>query len=116
MIGVLVIILCALLTVSGQALWKVTFNHVAFNLNWAFLSYVLTSKTFYLGTIAYIVATCIWFYALSKYDLSYVSPLMSLTYIFALVIGYFAFGEVISLNKIIGVFLILSGAALITIR
>jgi len=47
--------------------------------------------------------------ALSRVDLSYAYPFLSISYVLVLMAGYFWFGEVVSASRIIGVALICCG-------
>ena len=62
-----------------------------------------------LGFMCYGVSAVLWLDVLSKLDFSLAFPLVSLTYVFSLVIGRFVFHETISLQRIVGVLLILGG-------
>jgi len=112
--SIICMVICSALTVGGQVLWKVSFNGLDFKLSLAFVMKVFSMWTFWLGTSLYVLATLLWFYALSKYDLSYIAPLMSLTYIFSLLAGAVVFHEVIGFTKVIGVCCIMMGAFLVT--
>jgi drug/metabolite transporter (DMT)-like permease len=51
----------------------------------------------------------LWLDVLSKLDFSMAFPMVSLTYVFSLVIGRFVFHETVSLSRVVGVVLILGG-------
>lgn len=68
---------------------------------------LLAGLTFYgLGALAYILL-------LTRVDLSIAGPSVALIYIFSVLLGYFAFGEPIPLNRIVGLGLIVSGVILL---
>jgi len=54
-----------------------------------------------------------WMKALTKEDLSYVYPMASLSYVIAMFFSYFLFKEPITLNKWIGIILIIGGVIFI---
>jgi len=54
-----------------------------------------------------------WMKALTKEDLSYVYPMVSLSYVVVLLYSYFLFKEPITLNKWIGIILIIGGVIFI---
>jgi drug/metabolite transporter (DMT)-like permease len=56
----------------------------------------------------------LWFYVLSKMELSRAYPLVSLGYIFTLILGYFLLNEAITPVKIIGISLIVLGVFVLT--
>ena len=70
----------------------------------AFLSPMVLS-----GLFLYLLSAVIWFMVLSKTDLSIAYPSLSLGYVFIVFIGYFCFGEPLTMAKIIGILLICSG-------
>lgn len=109
------IILCTFLTTLGQAFWKLSLAEVGgFQLSFEFLRGLMMTRFFLLGTFGYGCATVLWLYLLSKYEFSFVCPLMSITYIYSLVLGYFIFHEPIGMMKVIGVFSIILGTVLVT--
>ncbi len=54
-------------------------------------------------------ASLTWIAALTKFELSYAYPYMSLSFIFVLILSYLLFNEPFTLNKIIGVVIIVVG-------
>ncbi|MEJ2557741.1 MAG: EamA family transporter, partial [Anaerolineae bacterium] len=50
-----------------------------------------------------------WLDVLSRLDFSLAFPMVSLTYVFSLVIGHFIFHETVGLDRVVGVLLIVSG-------
>jgi multidrug transporter EmrE-like cation transporter len=65
------------------------------------------------GLAIYGVSTVLWIYALRTVELSYAYPLISLGYILVFVASYFIFHESISLLRLGGLMLILSGIILV---
>jgi len=61
------------------------------------------------GLGCYAFSAVLWLDVLSKLDFSLAYPMNSLTYVFALLIGRFFFHEEVSMERIIGVALIISG-------
>ncbi|MCD4740917.1 MAG: hypothetical protein K8R67_00335 [Desulfobacteraceae bacterium] len=57
---------------------------------------------------AFIAALC-WMAAMTKFDLSYTYPFMSIPFIFVLFLSAFCFQEAITMTKIIGMVLIIAG-------
>jgi drug/metabolite transporter (DMT)-like permease len=115
MVFVLLIALAAiLLLVSGQTLLKVGLNDIGgvslfdgdplgsllglFRTPWILLGFVL-----------YGVSAILWLDVLSKLDFSMAFPMVSLTYVFAILIGRFVFQETVGLERILGVVFILTG-------
>ena len=55
------------------------------------------------------VASLCWMAAMTKFELSHAYPFMSLSFVFVLVLSGFFFHESITLPKLFGVFLIMTG-------
>ena len=69
----------------------------------------------FLGFAAYGASAILWLEVLTELDLSVAFPLVSISYILALIIGRFIFDENVNLPRILGVLLICSGV-LVVIR
>lgn len=67
-----------------------------------------------LGIISYGISFLIWIKVLSKVELSYAYPMVSMGYIITMIFSYFLFKENISPARIIGVVLIIAGVVLIS--
>lgn len=65
------------------------------------------------GLGVYAVGTCFWMLCLGYLDLSYAYPFTGLTYVLVLCISWLLFQESLSWQRVIGVFLICTGVALI---
>jgi len=97
---------------AGQTLLKVGLNNIGgFNLTDGLSSLlkILTSRWIITGLVFYGLSTILWLDVLSKLDFSLAFPMMGLTYVFTLFIGYFVFQETIGCQRILGVILILFG-------
>lgn len=74
------------------------------------LSIKLIKNTYLWGGIGcYGVSLLLWFYVLSKMELSKAYPLVGLGYVFTLLIGHFLLSENINIYRIVGVVLIVCG-------
>ncbi len=98
-IGVLIIIASSLCTSFGQMFWKLSGTELNLYL---FIGFVLY------GTGAVLLVL-----ALSFDELSSLHPLLCLSYIFAIILGYAVLGEHISALKIIGISVIIVGVMFI---
>jgi drug/metabolite transporter (DMT)-like permease len=67
-----------------------------------------------LGLCLYCLGVFFWLYALSKVDLSFAYPFVSLSYVLVVLFSLFALGESISYIRWIGVFVICLGVFLIS--
>jgi len=66
-----------------------------------------------LGFVVYGISAILWLDVLSRLDFSVAFPLVSLTYLFALIIGSVLFHEQVGWSRITGVFLICGGLVFI---
>ena len=97
-IGIIIIIFSAICTAFGQYCWKV----------WETKGLL----TLFIGFILYGIGAVSMIIAFKFGSLSVLHPMMSIGYVFALIIGYFWLGEAITITKIIGITSILIGVAL----
>ena len=79
-----------------------------------FLLKALFSPWVIAGLFGYGIGTLIWLLILSKVDVSYAYPMLSLGYVFLLIFAALFLGEQISLIRIAGVVLIVIGVILVT--
>lgn len=110
---ILLTIFNSVLMVTGQTLWKLGATgkeiHSLGQLLRLFLNpYVIA------GLMVYAFASVLWIYILNKGELSYVYPIQSTAFIFALIIGTTVFKEQLTASKIIGVLVICLGVIIIT--
>ncbi|PWH16432.1 MAG: hypothetical protein DDG58_09740 [Ardenticatenia bacterium] len=115
MIFVLLTALAAiLLLVGGQTLLKLGLNEIGgvslFGGNpVGSFANLLRTPWVILGFAFYAVSAVLWLDVLSKLDFSMAYPMVSLTYIFSLLIGRFVFHEAVSWQRVAGVLLIVAG-------
>lgn len=74
---------------------------------------IITNLPFIGGILCYGLSMIFWLHVLSKLELSKAYPLVSLGYIFTLLLGYFLLHENINNYKILGVIFIIIGVILI---
>ncbi|TCS80577.1 EamA family transporter [Pectinatus cerevisiiphilus] len=67
----------------------------------------------YLGLLCYILSFVVWLMVLSRTEVSYAYPFLSIGYIIAAFVGYFYFGESMTLYKVGGIILICFGVFLL---
>lgn len=100
-IGISLMILCNILVTISQILWKI--------------SEVKNITFIIIGMLIYGLASFIMIIAFKYGDLSVLHPLLTLNYVFAIVLGYFLFKETITTYSIMGVITIVTGVILINI-
>lgn len=108
---ILINILCLVL---GQTAWKYGLENLQLNGNVIQKFFqIVFSPLILLGFALYIFATVIWMYLLSKLPLSFLYPIQSLAYVFALFIALLLFKEQIPVTRWIGTGVILFGVYLV---
>jgi drug/metabolite transporter (DMT)-like permease len=110
-----VILVGATFAAIGQVAWKLGMNQIGQLIapNFAALMTVLLNPYILLGFVLYGLGTIFWLIALSKRDLSFVYPFVSLTYIIVLILSGLVLKESIGLNKSIGTLIVILGLILI---
>lgn len=115
--GYIYIILTILLTAYGQLVLKWRMNllgelPVEFSDKFIFLIKALFDPYIFSSFFAAFVASLTWMAALSKFDLSFAYPFMSMAFVVVLVASYYLLHEPVSSSKIIGMILIIVGLAI----
>ena len=112
---IVIIIVGVIFAALGQVSWKLGMTQAGqlSTLNLASLSAALLNPLVLLGFIMYGLSTIFWLIALSKKDLSYVYPFISLTYILVLLLSSLVLKESIGVNKVIGTLIIIIGLIII---
>ncbi|MDD2218085.1 MAG: EamA family transporter [Methanothrix sp.] len=113
---ILIIIIGIVFAAIGQVYWKLGMNQSGsmVALNFEYVRAVLLNPYVLMGFVMYGLSTIFWLIALSKKDLSFVYPFISLTYILVLVLSSLVLKECIGLNKIVGTLAIIFGLIIIS--
>lgn len=99
----------------AQYYLKIGMSRVIFTNNLSDIIYKLLSNIpLYVGLAFYALSMIFWLYVLKNMELSKAYPMVSVGYIFTLLIGYFMLEETIPPIRIIGVFIICFGVFLIS--
>ncbi|MBQ3710168.1 MAG: EamA family transporter [Bacteroidales bacterium] len=119
-IYIILVVFQALFLASGQAMFK-KFVELLGEKGWEFNNLYHTTVTNWwvltLMVLFFGLSFVLWAYVLKKMDFSQAYPLSSLSFIFGMFLAYFMFpAEVISLNRWIGVVLIVIGCVLIGMK
>ena len=112
--GYLYIALTIILTVYGQLVikWRMNFlgqlpdtftSKVVFLMKAVFDPYIFSSF------FAAFLASLAWMAAVTKFDISYAYPFMSLAFVLVLIFSYILFNESLTVNKVLGLALIIVG-------
>lgn len=117
--NILLIISSVLLNAFAQLfLKKGMLNIGAFSFNLSNIvpigALMLKNAFLYLGFLCYAVSIFIWLLVLSKVEVSYAYPFLSIGYIVTAIIAYCAFNENLSITRITGIVVICIGVILIS--
>lgn len=82
------------------------------NISFNLIKVILTPYVF-LGLVLYAVAMLLWLAILSRVELSYAYPMLSLGYAFVALASWLIFNEHVSLLRFMGVFFICIGVTMI---
>ena len=121
--GYLYVIFTILFTVYGQVIlkWRIS------DLNWSLdttggigqmiVSYMkfLFDQLIFSGFISAFVASVFWMLAMTKFELTYAYPFMSLSPALVFIIGIFVLGETFTIGKVLGLLIIMIGI-IITVK
>lgn len=118
-LGYLYILLTVLLTSYGQLVLKWRMNQ------YEGMPELLIDKVIYFVRLfkdvyilssfaAAFIASLTWMAALTKFELSFAYPFMSLSFVMVLIASYFLLNEGLSMNKLVGVLLIVTGIVIIS--
>jgi drug/metabolite transporter (DMT)-like permease len=80
---------------------------------WNLFLAIISNIYIFIGVLIFMLSLLLWLYLLSQFDLSFLYPFGSLSYILAALGGWFFFSESITLYRGSGIFLILIGVMLI---
>lgn len=117
----IIIVLAVLISAYiGQSLIKFglkdigPFSEYTFSYIFSFVSKCVLSPAIVVGIIVVGIGFLGWIAVLSRLDISQALPLLAVSYVPWLIIGYFFFGEPIDFNRIVGVLLITVGVFLVS--
>ena len=112
------VLLSVILNSIGQLLFKTGLNQIgvftfsAANL-FSFGFKIISNISIMAGLFIYVASTIVWFLVLSRADVSFAYPLISIGYVFSALGAYFILHEPFSLMKIGGTIVIILGVVLI---
>ncbi len=99
---------------GGQVLLKLgLLKSGPFSWSWPWFRAQLTNWWYLLCGISFAVATVLWLYILKNFPFSIAYPLSCISYVFGAIAAMLIFHENISLVQWIGIFLIMTGCALL---
>ena len=111
--GYIYITLTVLLSSYGQLILKWRLNSMEIPETWrekfVFLFFAVFDLYIFSGFVAAFLASLTWMAALTKFQLSFAYPFMSLSFIVVMAMSYLLLDESLTLGKVIGCFLIVAG-------
>ena len=78
------------------------------------LGVMITNLWLWGAMISYAVSILLWIVVLSKVEVSFAYPFLSIGYVVAALVGYYFFGESLSLIRVAGIIIICVGVYLIS--
>jgi drug/metabolite transporter (DMT)-like permease len=109
------ILVSVLLIAAAQLLMKKGVSYVPFNTSNLLSNYVLFLNPFLIiGLVSLFVGTVVWLSVLSKSELSYAYPLLSIGYIVVALASMFLLGENLGFMRWSGIFTICIGVFLMS--
>jgi drug/metabolite transporter (DMT)-like permease len=77
---------------------------------------IILQKYVFIGMAFYVLSSLVWLVILSKAELSFVYPMISIGYIITAVLSKFFFNESLSLYRFFGILLICGGVYIIALK
>lgn len=105
-----------LLMSAGQLFFKESALFINKNSELSFIQGYINNPYFYAAVSFFAISTFVWVKILTQMKISVAYPLLSLSYILTAIGAYYIFQEKITSLNLVGVFLIMSGVALISIK
>lgn len=107
----------SLMLSSGQLTLKIALARMpAFSWSATFWTDILTNWWFLLCGILFGGASLLWMYILKHFPLSMAYPMASMSYIFTMLSAIVFLHEEVSLNRWIGIFLIMTGCVVVAAK
>jgi multidrug transporter EmrE-like cation transporter len=113
------ILLGVLLNAAAQLLLKQGMLHIGYfefslaNI-WPIFTKVALNPYIFLGLSAYVVSVGVWLLVLSRVEVSYAYPMLSIGYIVNAIAAYYLFHENLSMMRILGIALTVLGVYFIS--
>ncbi len=115
----ILILACVCIGTMGQLLLKTgmdrigAFSFALQNVLPIFIK-VISSPFVLLGILCYALSLVVWLLVLSRAEVGYAYPLLSIGYVLTAILAFFFFGESLSMIRIFGIALIMLGVVFIT--
>ncbi len=104
----------SLFLVTSQVFLKFAMARLGtFRWSWAFLKEAVVNWPLACSGISIAIASILWMYILRHFEFSMAYPLISISYIFGMLVAVFVFHETVPFTRWVGVFLIVAGVVLV---
>jgi drug/metabolite transporter (DMT)-like permease len=108
------VVMATLFNAIANTIWKIYFQKNEFTYHSLGSIFNLFNIYIISGIICYIGSMLLFFYMLSRFDLSVIIPLTALTYIFNMLAAYYVFHESFDIYKISGMIIIIFGIGILS--
>ena len=117
--GAIILILMSVILVDvGQLLLKKGMNEIGsldFSISlFSMFFNIFTNPFVFIGIILFVLSSVTWLLALSKANLSYAFPILSLGYVVVSVLSWYFFGESLSFLRVLGLGVIVLGVFMLS--
>lgn len=113
-----VALLSILLGATGQFLFRLGMLHygkVTVTGIWPQLGSIIFTPAIFTGFMCFGISSILWLVVISRWELSYAYPLVSLGYVLAILYGVFLLHETLTMPKLLGCVLIMAGISVLGI-
>jgi drug/metabolite transporter (DMT)-like permease len=101
-----------LIPVSLRAVTPMLLKKASLSMDQFIFINVISNYIYWISFILYFAMALSWQFVLKRTTLSYAYPFTAISYVFLLLLGYFYFNEEVSVQNIIGSFLIILGTVI----
>ncbi len=108
------VILPVFFTVVGELFLKASLNGLGFKIQPETIMVGVLQPKVLLGIICIVIAACLWVVAMSKFELSFIYPFLSIDYIAIIIGSQIVLGEQVPFLRYISAGLIITGLIIIS--
>lgn len=99
----------------GAVFFKAGSSDIVWEGNWVETSLsLLTNWKVWTGLILYVLPTIFWIYLLKRYPVSFVQPILSLTYVVTPILAIIFLSEAVTVWRWLGIIVIIIGVSIIS--
>lgn len=105
-----------LLGATGQFLFRlgmIQYGKVTVTGIWSQLGSIIFAPAIFTGFMCFGVSSILWLVVISRWELSFAYPLVSLGYVIVILYGTFLLQETLTMPKVLGCLLILTGISIL---